>query len=107
MLPVARLEDLGRLRDVSDEQLVAFIRASLASVEKGVLPDAESDTLRIIQVLSFLFVEASKLKCSETDFRDSLVSFPLSQSAKDLLLRPKTLFYEHIFLSENTHVWKA
>lgn len=87
MLSVARLEDLNRLVGVPDATLVSYIKASLASIESGVLPEASPEQLRIIEVLAFLFAESSKLQCSETDLRDSLVSFPLEESARDLLCR--------------------
>lgn len=38
-----------------------------------------------MDVLAYLFAEAARLRCSETDFRDSLVSTPLKDSTKDVL----------------------
>ena len=40
----------------------------------------------VVTVLSFLFSEAAKLRSTETDFRDSLVSFALPERSNALLL---------------------
>jgi hypothetical protein len=109
MLPVNRLEDLNRLQNVEDAKLISYIKASLAGLENGVTGDLAPGTAnhsfellfffflslfsffffldvnRIVTVLSYLFSEAAKLGCSETDFKDSLVSFPLGESTKNLL----------------------
>ena len=87
MLPVSRLEDLNQLQGISDEKLVTLIRASLASLEGGsaLAGDTTAEVRRLVEVLAFLFAEASKLQCSETDLKDSLVSFPLQESSKKLL----------------------
>jgi len=81
MLPVARLEDLNLLKGVPADKLVMLIKSSLASLESGVdLLDegASAQVKRVVQVLAFLFAEAAKLRCTEADFRDSLVSFEVS-----------------------------
>jgi hypothetical protein len=42
---------------------------------------------RLVAVLAFLFSEASKLRSSESDFKDSLVSFALSERTNALLFQ--------------------
>lgn len=85
MLPVGRLEDLALLEGVAEDRLVGLIKAALGSLEGGAVPETDAQVGRQLTVISFLLEEAARLKSSETDFRDSLVSFPLSEQTKNVL----------------------
>lgn len=50
-------------------------------------PSHTAQTDRIVAVIAFLFSEASKLRSSESDFKDSLVSFALSERTNALLFQ--------------------